>query len=182
MLNGHHRILNDETLVTLMCEVESILNNRPLTPVLDDPVDPAPLTPNHLLLLAPANGLPPGNFTAEDGYGRKRWRQADVFWIRWKKEYVRNLQERQKWFKKQPNLKIGDLVLIIEAIVPRNQWTTGRVVELNKSADGNVRSAKIRVPRSQERSANKETPMKETPMKSTVIERPIVKLITLMSD
>lgn len=37
---------SDEGLLTLMCEVESVLNNRPLTPVTDDPTDP-----NHLLLM-----------------------------------------------------------------------------------------------------------------------------------
>ena len=43
--------LTDETLQTLMCEIEAIMNNRPLTPVSADHRDLEPLTPNHILLL-----------------------------------------------------------------------------------------------------------------------------------
>ena len=43
--------LDDERLSTLFCEVESIINGRPLTVSSDDPNDESPLTPNHLLLL-----------------------------------------------------------------------------------------------------------------------------------
>ena len=42
---------DDEGLLTLMCEVESIINGRPKTKVIDDPKDLEALTPNHLLLL-----------------------------------------------------------------------------------------------------------------------------------
>lgn len=43
--------LDDEGLLTLMAEVEAIINGRPITKVSDDPRDPEALTPNHLLLL-----------------------------------------------------------------------------------------------------------------------------------
>ena len=42
---------DDEGLTPLMCEVESILNNRPITVGSEDSRDLEPLTPNHLLLL-----------------------------------------------------------------------------------------------------------------------------------
>ena len=42
---------DDEGLTPLMCEVESILNSRPITVVSEDSRDLEPLTPNHLLLL-----------------------------------------------------------------------------------------------------------------------------------
>ena len=49
---------DDEALMTLMCLVESILNSRPITKLSDDPRDPTPLTPNHLLLRS-GPALPP---------------------------------------------------------------------------------------------------------------------------
>ena len=43
--------VSDDTLLTLMIEIEAIMNSRSLTPVLLDPDANVPLTPNHLLLL-----------------------------------------------------------------------------------------------------------------------------------
>ena len=45
-----NQIVNDETLLTVMAEVEKILNDRPLTRLSEDPNDLESLTPNHLLL------------------------------------------------------------------------------------------------------------------------------------
>lgn len=46
---GH--VLNDESLRTLMAEVESIVNSRPLTFPSSDAKDMHPLTPNHILTM-----------------------------------------------------------------------------------------------------------------------------------
>ena len=54
------QVLDDEGLCTLMCEVESIVNGRPITKVSDDPRDCNALTPNHLLLLRGGSAMPPG--------------------------------------------------------------------------------------------------------------------------
>jgi transposase InsO family protein len=45
------QIVSDETLLTLLAEVERILNDRPLTPVSDSTQDMEALTPNMILLL-----------------------------------------------------------------------------------------------------------------------------------
>ena len=52
--------LNDECLQTALCEVEAVLNARPITVTSGDSKDPEPLTPNHLLLLKGKPILPPG--------------------------------------------------------------------------------------------------------------------------
>ena len=78
--------LTDELLMTLLCEVEAILNSRPLSVVSSDHRDPRPLSPNDLLLLGGGPVSPPGVFRSQDLYCNRRWIQcqylADQFWIR----------------------------------------------------------------------------------------------------
>ena len=141
--------LDDESLNTLMCEVESVVNGRPITKLSDDPRDNEPLTPNHLLLLRSGSSLPPGIFCKEDGYGRRRWRQvqymANVFWRRWLKEYLPSLQRRQKWSIPQRNFTVNDVVLVLDENKPRCNWPLGRVVEVYTNAgDKLVRSVKLK--------------------------------------
>ena len=64
--------IDDEGLTTLMCEVEAVINGRPLTKVSDDPRDVGALTPNHLLLLRAGPELPPGVFERSDCYSLRR--------------------------------------------------------------------------------------------------------------
>ena len=142
VMNEQRVRLSDDSLNTLLCEVESILNNRPLTAVSDDLNDLEALTPNHLLLLNSSPSFPPGLFSRDDVYVRRRWRQvqylADLFWYRWKKEYLTSLQKRYKWNTKHVNCSVGDLVLLIDQNLPRNQWPLGRIVEVHQSHDDEV--------------------------------------------
>ena len=64
--------LDDEGLQTLLCEVESIINGRPLTTNTEQPNDLEPLTPNHLLALKAQPSFPPGVFVKDDVYARRR--------------------------------------------------------------------------------------------------------------
>ena len=43
--------VDDDTLHTVFCVVEGIVNGRPIAKLSNDPNGDAPLTPNHLLLL-----------------------------------------------------------------------------------------------------------------------------------
>ncbi|XP_071094613.1 uncharacterized protein [Haliotis cracherodii] len=108
-----NRPLDDDGLHTLFCEIESIVNGRPITVVSDDHKDAEPLTPNHLLLLRAGPDLPLGSFQAADAY-RRRWKHAqflaDIFWKRWTKEYMPSLQLRQKWLLPKRNIMVGDIV------------------------------------------------------------------------
>ncbi|TWW59875.1 hypothetical protein D4764_06G0014050 [Takifugu flavidus] len=139
--------LDDQGLVTVMCEVESILNSRPLTTVSSDPNDLEPLTPNHLLQLKVQSLLPPGIFKQEDVYARRRWRQiqyiADLFWTRWIQEYVPLMQERSKWSRIRPNFSVGDVVVIADAAAPRGSWVLGKVIEAIADSKRLVRSVRL---------------------------------------
>ena len=92
--------LDDESLTTFMCEVENIINSRPLTAVSNDVKDLQPLMPNMLLCLKEEQSLPPGTKDSFDVYSSKRWRRvqylANLFWKRWVKKYLPILQKRQK--------------------------------------------------------------------------------------
>ena len=142
--------MDDEGISTLMCEVESIVNGRPIiTKVSDDPKDLEALTPNHLLLLHPGSSVPPGRFSKNDNSSVRRWRQvqylADLFWRRWLREYLPSLQQRQKWNKLQRNVEANDIVLVLDEKTPRSSWLLGRVLEVyTNKKDGLVRSAKIK--------------------------------------
>ena len=133
--------------MTFMCMAESVVNSRPLTKISDDPRDPQPLTPNHLLLLKPGPGLPPGVFVQQDVL-RRQWRQAqylaDVFWRRWLLEYLPELQQHQKWILPRRDLQIGDLVLVRYENTPRYRWPLGLVTETYPGSDGRVRSVQVK--------------------------------------
>ncbi len=144
---GRHQ-LDHELFTTLMAEVTGIVNNRPITAISSDIDQPSPLTPSMLLTtkkrpLAP----PPGKFTAEDLYARQYWRRAqylaDQFWLRWRQEYLQNLQVRSKWCDQQRNLACGDIVLVKDSDVSRNDWPMGKIAEAISSEDGRVRKVKV---------------------------------------
>ena len=143
----HQQTLTNDAPATLLCNVEAILNNRPLTVVSADLSDPEPLTPNHLLILRPAEALP-GTFDNRDLYCRNRWRQvqylSDIFWGRWRKEYLSHLQKRSKWLWATKNVSVGDVVLLIDDKASRNTWQLGRVLETFPGADGCVRSVRLK--------------------------------------
>lgn len=157
--------LDDECLHTVMCEVEAVINSRPLTKSSDDIDDLEPLTPNHLLLLKGKPALPPGTFQKDDLYCKRRWRQvqyiSDIFWKRWSREYLPLLQERQKWLEKKRNVKEGDVVLIVDERAPRGSWLMGKVEKTIPDAQGFVRRVLVKT-------------------KTNTLERPIDKLCLLL--
>lgn len=138
-----NQVVTDEVMSTIFCEVEGVLNSRPLTPVIMDAQSDTPLTPNHLLFARSGGEFIPGLFNHKDCYGRRRWRQVqfltDQFWMRWKQEYLQTLQVRQKWVSTKENLQQNDIVLIVDNTQPRGKWLTGRVTETIKDKLGRVR-------------------------------------------
>ena len=139
--------LSHEVLSTLMAEVTAIVNARPLVPVPTDPEVPEVLTPA-ILLTQKTQSLKatPGNFSCADLHS-KQWRQvqhlANVFWHRWRKEFLPTLQPRRKWEHETKNLEEGDLVLLRCKDLPRNSWPIARITKTFTSADGKVRKIEL---------------------------------------
>ncbi|XP_051816280.1 uncharacterized protein LOC127537608 [Acanthochromis polyacanthus] len=180
ILDQSSRRLDSSSMRTYLYEVMAIINSRPLTAhLLNDPTGPQPLTPNHILMMKSSVVLPPpGEFVKEDLYLRKRWRSvqqlANEFWSRWKKEYLLNLQQRQKWHKTQRNARTGDVVIVQDDFAPRNAWKLAKVTEVYPSKDGCVRKLQLLISDSALDDQGKRL------TKPTYLVRPIHKTVTLL--
>ena len=139
--------ISDEVLLTVMAEAESIVNSRPLVPIIFQPGEEL-LTPNHLLLLRGNANLPPGLLEKKECYPRHRWRQAQFlanqFWQRFKREFLPHIIHRQKWFNKQRNLRINDVVLIADDSAPRSRWALERITSVYPGSNGTVRTVLVK--------------------------------------
>ena len=136
-------LLGRQELETVLCNVESAINARPLTAISDDPTDQPPLRPADFLLCP----VGPDN-TAEAAMGlrgRRRYQRsmASHLWKRWQREYLRNLRDFQS-ATQTAEATVGDLVLI-EGDRSRNRllWKTGIITALHPGRDGRARAATL---------------------------------------
>jgi len=131
-----------------LCEIEAILNSRPLTPMSNDPNDLRVLTPGHFLIGQPLTTIPEVDLTDVQVNKLSRWesiqQQKQIFWKRWSHEYLHTLQKRPKWLKKQENMKIGDLVIIKDENLPTMKWKLGRISAIHPGPDNQVRVATVK--------------------------------------
>ncbi|XP_059217426.1 uncharacterized protein LOC131994659 [Stomoxys calcitrans] len=151
-----------EQFATLLARIEGVLNSRPISAVSEDPNDLTALTPGHFLKGAPIMSFPEP--LAGDISVVNRWVKLKAihhqFAIRWKEEYLRTLQKRYKWKTTSPNVKVGDLVVVMDDLLPPSDWRLGRVSKTYSGSDRNTRIADVKIA-------------------SGVITRPIVKLCHL---
>ena len=179
ILQKHGQRLDTSTLHTMFYETSAIINNTPLTTDdLYDPLEPV-ITPNHILTMKPAPiAEPPGQFDDREIYGRKCWRQAQQlaqeFWEKWKTHYRQNMQKRQKWCKENQNLEAGDIVMVKDESLKRNDWSLAMVEHTKPGNDGLVRSVRLRMSNRNLNSKGKPT------VKTSYLERPIHKLVMIL--
>ncbi|MCP3663650.1 MAG: DDE-type integrase/transposase/recombinase, partial [Gammaproteobacteria bacterium] len=159
------RILKYTNLETLIVEVEAIVNSRPLTYQSDEPH--VVLCPSSFLIFQRKSGIPSPDIDPNDpdfqpclpdsvdklsNYWKKQMEQIERFWIMWEKEYLQSLRERPQVDHRNLRIQvfqspsIGEVVLVKDADMPRGAWKMGRIVELNISNDGEIRSAKVKLP------------------------------------
>ena len=141
---GQQKLTNEEFL-TVLHQVEAVMNSRPLTPLSSRPNDLTPLSPAHFLIGGPFS---PQAINDQQCTWRTRFRliqqiQKD-FWDAWKRDYLTILQVRKKWFTNGPEIKCGDLVLLAEDNLKPLQWKTGRVVEVYAVNDSVTRVVKVK--------------------------------------
>ena len=62
------------------------------------------------------------------------------------REYVALLQTREKWQRPVPNLKVGELVYVVDDMNPRTSWPLARIEQVFPGEDGLVRRVQVRMP------------------------------------
>lgn len=137
-----------EELSTIFSKIEAILNSRPLVPMSEDPCDLEVLTPGHFLIGQPIVALPEPHWKDTKFSRLSRFQTIQKMyqniWSRWHSEYLTSLQVRNKWFTHSANLKIDDLVLIIDENSTPLHWKRGRIIELYSGRDSVIRSVKLK--------------------------------------
>ncbi|XP_066600734.1 uncharacterized protein [Prorops nasuta] len=142
------RVLTYEEFSTVLVEIESCLNSRPICPLSSNVDDLQSLTSAHFLI-GEASGLVPDEAplkVPENRLERFHLLQAirNRFWKRWSLEYMQHLQERGKWRGPTKNFAIGQLVLIRDDRYPPAKWPLGRVVEVHPGPDNLVRVVTVK--------------------------------------
>ena len=154
--------LSLEQLLTILKEVEAVINSRPLVYVEDDINSNMTLTSSHFLTLNPKIGIPTCDIDNDDSdfspnesstdrlliTWKKGLKHLDRFWKIWRDEYLISLRERTQTRlrearkRSQYPAQIGDVVLIKDYL-PRGNWRIGKITELMTSFDEQVRAARI---------------------------------------
>ncbi len=128
-----NNVLNAEEFTTLLTQVESIMNSRPLYRKRDisDPDAIDVLTPGHFLVGSHLlHAATPETFSVSltDRFNYQS-KTVQAFWNLWSKSYLALLQSRSKWKTSSPNSQIGDIVLLKDDSPPM-QWRLGRIVSV----------------------------------------------------
>ena len=135
--------LTYEQFYTIVCQVEGIMNSRPLFPCSNDPTDLSVLTPGHFLIGDHLKAVPngPGMMSTCKMKDYIRLQQlTSHFWKRWYREYLHTLQQRGKWQRqKASSIKKGAMVLLRDDNIPTQQWRLGRIRECFPGKDGQIR-------------------------------------------
>ncbi|XGW33925.1 hypothetical protein V3C99_017998 [Haemonchus contortus] len=179
------RKLNDELFQTTLCEVESVVNSRPLTTIGDQNSPCDALRPidfiykdvwHGAIQLSLDDNDDDPDFQQSPGIPSQKAAKEAIsetekitkkFWSIWRHEYLMELGDRHKVVgrktrssNQQPH--IGDVVLLDDdSQQPRGQWPMAVIIELIKSRDGEIRSALL------QNSAGR------------IVQRPISRLIPL---
>ncbi|XP_065093224.1 uncharacterized protein LOC135713935 [Ochlerotatus camptorhynchus] len=141
-------VLYKDELETLLVQIESCLNSRPLTQLSTDPEDLEALTPGHFLVHRPLVAAAEPSFESMPQNRLDRYQQTQEFvrriWKRWSTDYLSGLLPRTKWTRQRDNLAVGTLVLLKEEKLPPLRWCLGRVVRIFHGDDGNVRVVSVK--------------------------------------
>ncbi|EYC05914.1 hypothetical protein Y032_0079g1255 [Ancylostoma ceylanicum] len=162
------RKLTEELLHTTLCEIESVVNSRPLTTLGDHSSPCEVLRPIDFVYKDIRHGttqLFPRTDEDDPDYlpfpelsSQKAAKEAlteterltKKFWTMWKHEYLVELRDRHQLFGKNHKATnrephIGDVVIMDEDNhTSRGQWPLAVIIDIVRSRDGSIRSVILR--------------------------------------
>lgn len=140
-------LLTFEELTTLLCQVESCINSRPLVPLSTETTDLRALTPGHFLIGVPLLEIPEHKSNNCSISLSSRYKAVlqmkEKFWTRWSRDYLNTLQARPKGHQPTRSIQVGDLVIVKDLHLPPLQWTLGRVSSVFPGTDKLVRVVQV---------------------------------------
>ncbi|XP_065203485.1 uncharacterized protein LOC135833643 [Planococcus citri] len=158
-------VLTADEFGTVLCQIEAIMNSRPMTPIKSSSLEPDALTPGHFIIGRPLVAIPDDITENEKIRYSQRWdlttQLRNTFWRRWSEEYLTSLQKRHKWTDPARSYQIDDIVLIQENTSPLT-WPLARVIHLHPGSDDVVRVVDLRT------------------RNGSTLRRPVAKLIPLL--
>jgi hypothetical protein len=159
------KLLKLDDFITLMTEVESVVNSRPITYVFSDINSGFALRPmdflTDLTTGTPAidpTTRPEGGDAGKDlvRFWKSKQRRLDLMWKQWHDDYLLSLRERGQTGHRGPRsaIKVSppelmEVVLVKNLDAPRGNWKLGKIVKVITGTDGSVRSVELRLPNQQ---------------------------------
>ncbi|XP_062534088.1 uncharacterized protein LOC134203223 [Armigeres subalbatus] len=137
------RTLQYDEMQTVLTQIEAVLNSRPLTPISNDPGDFEALTPGHFLVQRPLTAIAEPCLENIPTNRLSIWQRAQAYsqqiWKKWTTLYLSDLHNRTKWTRRRDNIAVGTMVLLMDERLPPLKWNLGRVTEVFRGSDDNIR-------------------------------------------
>ena len=169
-------------LKTVMCQIEAILNSRPLTAINSHSPDGIQcLTPAFFLIGRPLTAYPETIIDRAPTQLRS-WTMCQAtthhFWKRWSHEYLQQLQKLSKWHTPTDNLQVNDVVILREDSTFTCCWPVAVVIKVYPGADALVRVVQLKVPSAPKPMTSKKD-LINSPSSCTILKRPVMKVALL---
>ena len=145
VMEGHKACSRTRNWPPCLRRSRGLLNDRPLTAVVQDDDTLLSLTPNCFLKTGSGGPLMP---LGHPSVGLRRRYQlleniTTQYWWQFLRDYVCTLHKTEKWTRGEAPLSVGDVVAILHQGTPQGRWPLGRIVQVHPGKDGVIRAATV---------------------------------------
>ncbi|XP_055527072.1 uncharacterized protein LOC129719702 [Wyeomyia smithii] len=140
--------LSFEDMSTILAQIESQINSRPLLPLSEDPNDLSALTLAHFLIGTTMNALSDSDLRQVpmnrlDHY-QKLQAYTQNFWEHWKREYLQELQIDTKGYSRNDEIQPGIMVIVVDELQAPIRWPLARIVSVHPGKNNITRVITLR--------------------------------------